>query len=672
MDMNNENKTMLDWALWYAREKKWAVFPVREKPGIPYHNKNQELITPLEKTPYTAHGLDDATLDENQIRSYWTTWENALIGVNCEKSGLSVLDLDVKHEVNGLETYYQWGIDDTRYFISRTPSSGSHIIASGSIKSTTNVKTGVDTRGIGGYIIVPPSKILEGECPGEYQWVNDWSGSPAELPDSLIKKMFSNTTKKYEGKVYTSPDGTKHTLSNASLDFMKYGAMPGERNSNLFKAAADFAGCGFEQEETKKILSPICEQIGLSKSEVETVLEHAYSKPRTPSIPDGPPPIPEEYYITSQSEWDINSIFDGETPEEPSYLNEEPPEGNPEAQGETVEKDTKPIITPKPRYVIRGFDYIMEKASPPPFLVENLIMEKTINLFFGQSGAGKTYTTFHLATCIATGSDWLGRATVQRPVLIIDEDGGDWSCRSRLKEIALGMNEIEDKPIKYVSMAGFKLDAAKDVAEINRLIDETGAKVIIFDVLRNFFVGKENDSDVLSSVFYNLRLMVEKKGVTIIMLHHTDKAGDDYRGSSAIGGACDLTFKIEQDQDTTVLTFKTVKKRWIEGCTFKAIPELGYSLFEDGERTYKLTLTEGIDNQEGISAVLNYLETNGNATIKELEDAAPSYGLKPSTMKQSLYALQRQKRVEKTNKSRPFVYALKKENKETYNEVMNI
>jgi len=276
---------LLQEALSYAR-RNWHVFPCREKRGVPFTNKNGELITPLEKTPYITGGLNSASLDKDQIITWWTAYPNALIGINAGASQLFVVDIDRKH-INGLDTYSKWDINDSAGLQSITPSGGMHIIFSGTGKTTTNGKTGIDTRSEGGYFIAPPSKILEGEHIGEYKRYNDWSNAPGVIPDGLMKHLFPETTTEYtRGANTPATDGTKKNLSRATLNFMVSGAMPGERNSSLFKAASDFSGCGYTFEETKTFLTPICEKIGLSDSEFETTLQHAYDKPRTPSIPD--------------------------------------------------------------------------------------------------------------------------------------------------------------------------------------------------------------------------------------------------------------------------------------------------------------------------------------------------------------------------------------------------
>jgi replicative DNA helicase len=273
---------MLSEALDYAN-RGWYVFPCREKPGEPYI-RNGETVTPAEKTPYTSKGLDDATLDKDQITSWWTKWQNAMIGINAGKSGLFVVDIDRKH-VNGLDTFTTWNINDGAGLHSTTPSGGMHIIFTGTGKSSTNAKTGIDTRGVGGYFIAPPSKILVGENPGDYKRFDDWNRTPGVIPDGLLGNLFPDKTIEYV-KGAPLPPGVTKQLSRTSLNFLANGAPAGERNSTLFKALADFAGCGYTKEAAKEATFNVAIRIGLTESEFVQVLEHAYSKPRTSSIPD--------------------------------------------------------------------------------------------------------------------------------------------------------------------------------------------------------------------------------------------------------------------------------------------------------------------------------------------------------------------------------------------------
>ena len=273
---------LMEEALRYA-DKGWYVFPCREKPGDPYI-KNGVSIERKEKSPYTFNGLLSATKDKDQIRAWWDTWENAMIGVNAGMSGLFVVDIDKKH-VDGFEEFSKWNINDEGGYHTTTPSGGMHIIFKGEGKTKTDGKVGIDTRGEGGYFIAPPSKILEGEYIGEYKRFDDWTKKLGVIPDGLMKKLFpTNTTEYVRGNRDEFHTG-KYKLARASLEFTVNGAEPGERNISLFTTAKDFAGCGYDLDEAKRTLYPVSRRIGLDDGEIEATILKAYSRESTPSIP---------------------------------------------------------------------------------------------------------------------------------------------------------------------------------------------------------------------------------------------------------------------------------------------------------------------------------------------------------------------------------------------------
>jgi hypothetical protein len=179
-------KKMLEYALEYAA-RGWFVFPCREKDGQLYQDESGKLHLPRAKSPYVKFGLNVATTDPAQIKTWWNRWPAAAIGCNCGKSGLFVLDLDVKGDVNGWEYFRDFmPFDHSGAFHSVTPSGGFHIIYSGEGKSASRKEIGIDTRGKGGYIILPPSEI--GEL--DYCQADDWTGNPAPIPAGMLEYLF--------------------------------------------------------------------------------------------------------------------------------------------------------------------------------------------------------------------------------------------------------------------------------------------------------------------------------------------------------------------------------------------------------------------------------------------------------------------------------------------------
>jgi hypothetical protein len=139
-------------ALEYARQGT-AVFPCR----------------PDSKAPLTAHGFKDATTSQPLVRYWWRKWPEALIGLPTGH-GLVVVDVDPR---SGGTLDPGW--PDT--LTARTRSGGRHLYYASRETvpcSVGRLARGVDIRGEGGYVILPPS-------PG-WEWL-DPEAAVAELPD---------------------------------------------------------------------------------------------------------------------------------------------------------------------------------------------------------------------------------------------------------------------------------------------------------------------------------------------------------------------------------------------------------------------------------------------------------------------------------------------------------
>jgi hypothetical protein len=217
----------LDRALALAA-KSVPVFPCRNLPG-----------TADDKTPYTAHGFKDASIDPAIIAQWWQRYPDALIGVPTGERFV-VLDLDLAKHVEALKWY-----EDNRERLRRTPmhvtrSGGRHLLFKPhpAIKNTTSkIERGVDTRGAGGYIIWWPAEGLPVLHSGNVTEVPEWL---AELMQPRRQKLelivnrgpirCGNPSKKLEGILRRMSE-----------------AREGERNSLLFwcaKRVRDMVACG--------------------------------------------------------------------------------------------------------------------------------------------------------------------------------------------------------------------------------------------------------------------------------------------------------------------------------------------------------------------------------------------------------------------------------------------
>jgi len=217
------------------------------------------------------------------------------------------------------------------------------------------------------------------------------------------------------------------------------------------------------------------------------------------------------------------------------------------------------------RIVIRDAAYYLSERPPIEYIVERLIAESSVNVWFGQWGAKKTWAAIDLAVCVASGKQWLGMAVKPCNVLIIDEESGDTRLANRIKDTMrgeLGQLANASVPIKSVSLAQFNLLKRPDDADLlARLVLELDAKLVIIDALADVMLGgDENAVKDTQPVFANLRFIAELTGAAFIVIHHANKLGG-YRGSTAIAGAIDTLLSVESKQDNSLITFKTEKMR---------------------------------------------------------------------------------------------------------------
>ncbi|MCD1591233.1 MAG: bifunctional DNA primase/polymerase [Qipengyuania citrea] len=163
---------LLDAALSYAA-KDLPVFPCK----------------PDSKRPYTSHGFEDATTDPARIREWWARWPNAMIGMPTgSDTGFWALDVD---DPEAFERAISFEIPETRRV---DTGKGYHLYfkadpANPVTNRQRNAKTGwpfpqlpgAETRGDGGYVIVPPSRHPSGRI---YSWHDE--ASLQHAPKALL------------------------------------------------------------------------------------------------------------------------------------------------------------------------------------------------------------------------------------------------------------------------------------------------------------------------------------------------------------------------------------------------------------------------------------------------------------------------------------------------------
>ena len=160
MNELTEQSPIKQWALHYA-SLGWRVFP----------------LTPGTKVPLAGScGHKDASSDRSAIEAWWTEHPEANIGLATgAASAVWVIDIDMKNDKNGrraLQQFLTATTDDPQIDTKtvQTPSGGAHIYVAYDrarpVSNRANVLEGIDIRGDGGYVVLPPSRTDV----GAYRW----------------------------------------------------------------------------------------------------------------------------------------------------------------------------------------------------------------------------------------------------------------------------------------------------------------------------------------------------------------------------------------------------------------------------------------------------------------------------------------------------------------------
>jgi hypothetical protein len=144
---------LLAWALRYA-ELGRPVFPC-------WPSKKNPI------GPAVPHGCLDATTDPAIIAAWWTQWPSANVAVATGTPGPDVVDFDLKKGAPGAESFARLrdaGLLRGAFMVVTTPSGGWHLYFTGTRQGNgARARHGVDFRGAGGYVVAPPSYVVDDE-----------------------------------------------------------------------------------------------------------------------------------------------------------------------------------------------------------------------------------------------------------------------------------------------------------------------------------------------------------------------------------------------------------------------------------------------------------------------------------------------------------------------------
>ena len=485
----------------------------------------------IDKKPVVATGFKAATCDAIAIKRQFDNPAAAMIGVPTGNvSGLLVIDIDIKTGRDGRAWLDENADALPQTRTHKTQSGGLHLVFQmpegiDIRNSAGRVAPGVDVRGNGGYVIVPPS-------PG-YTVADDCE--PAEMPRWLVRACMPPEAPAVAPRVQERHEKyVQKIIDNEVLAVIRSGE--GTRNDTLNKAAFALgtlvAAKQITRQSAESDLMHAGNLAGLTTRECLATIKSGL---------DAGVDHPREIPSTTSAKTSANGTQHTEN----------------KTNNRTGQTASKPLV---------WFDEIQPCLDTLDF-VEGVLVEQGAAVVYGESNAGKTFWTTDLALHVAAGLKWNGREVEQGGVIYCVLEGGNgFNNRVAAWRKAKGVSGI---PFAARQASLNLLNPAVDLDALIDLINEAKktitvpVKLVVIDTLaRAFAGGNENASEDMGALVINMDRIRRETGASVLFVHHSGKdAAKGARGHSSLRAALDTEIEVVASEDTDDKTATVVKQR---------------------------------------------------------------------------------------------------------------
>ena len=205
----------------------------------------------------------------------------------------------------------------------------------------------------------------------------------------------------------------------------------------------------------------------------------------------------------------------------------------------------------KPLKLVDAQELLLTPLDDPGFIVEDLI-PGGINVLAGDEKSGKSWMMLLLATCIATGQDFLGHPVKQGNVLYLSLEDTYVRIQKRLFRLT---NEVGHGKLLLGIQSGTLDDGLMEQLE-DTLEKKPDIDVIIIDTLQ---LIRGNGKEVSYANDYSdvtvLKNFGRKHKLSIFVVHHTRKQGDAHHifnrlnGTKGLNGAVDTMLLLDRENE---------------------------------------------------------------------------------------------------------------------------
>ena len=511
---------LLDAALDYA-SRGWYVLPCK-----------------ADKTPYTRHGVNDASIDTKTIEQWWKQWPKANVAIDVGRSGMMVLDLDPGSDKQELEIALD-GLPNTQ-LMAKTPRGGQHLFYSIDTTeivapSASKIASYVDIRSFHSYVLLAPSKTMD----GEYAWIGE--GQATYRTDEMVRLANSAKTrsKDYDNWIIPQDQEENVTLATAWL-------------KDKAKIAVEDQGGDHMAYSTAAMMK----SFGISEAlAFELIWEHWNPRCEPP--------------------WNENDIDHLSQKIKNGYNYNTSPPGNctKTYQQAKAKQLFKPVAIEIPdgieikaghfRFVDRDG---MEHIRPPAWLIEDFLPQDGYAMMFGAFGTFKTFIALDIALSITIGfPDKATWSHILAPGNVLFAAGeGRSGIKARIQaweQVHWFSNKAQGivlaDPVPNIT------EELEPFIEGAKALSEDGYKLVVIDTVGRAMAGTNENAQENASTFTNLvDTLRYELNCAVLALHHTGHTDKDRaRGSSVFGADADVVLGLERKSKDYIVEMEMHKQK---------------------------------------------------------------------------------------------------------------
>lgn len=181
-----------------------------------------------------------------------------------------------------------------------------------------------------------------------------------------------------------------------------------------------------------------------------------------------------------------------------------------------------------------------------PWLVRDLIPDRTVTLFSGDGGTGKSLLALQLAVGVATGCGWLGMPAKPGRVIVLSAEDDDDELHRRtddiLREIGRSYDDLGGLTLRSLAgedallavESGLALMQSELFAELERRAEDEAPALVVIDTLADVYPANENDRMKVRQFIGILRGLSIRQKCAVLLLGHPSLSGLS-SGSGASG-----------------------------------------------------------------------------------------------------------------------------------------